>query len=54
MLALLDVLLDSATLIVEMDDPVGVNRQVGHGKADPREPFAGMPLDLDEKPSAVS
>ena len=34
LLAFLDVLLGGATLIVEMDDPFGVHRQVGHDKAD--------------------
>lgn len=46
LLTFFDVLLGGATLIVEMDDPVGVHRQVGHDEADAREQLAGMPLNL--------
>jgi hypothetical protein len=53
LLAFLDVLLGGATLIMEVDDPVGVHWQVGHDKADPRERFAGMPLDFGYDPPGL-
>lgn len=55
LLAFLDVLLDGATLIVEVDDPVRVHRQVRHDEADAGEQFAGVPLDLgNNAPGLVS
>ena len=45
-LALLDVLLGGAALIVECDDPFSGTAQVGDSEADARIQFARMPFDL--------
>ena len=49
-LALLDVLLGGATLVVEDHDPVGTVRQIGDDKADAWVKLAGMPFDLGNHP----
>lgn len=51
LLTFFDVLLGGATLIVEMDDPVRVHRQVGDDETDAGEQLAGMPLYLGDDPS---
>ena len=45
-LALLDVLLRRAALVVEGDDALSWPRQVGHDEADARVKLTRMPLDL--------
>ncbi len=52
-LAFLDVLLRRATLIVEAEDLLGFQGQVGDEKANAREEFAGMPFRLGEYPAGV-
>ena len=47
-LALLDVLLGGAALIVECDDPFSGTAQVGDNEADARIQFARMPFDLGD------
>lgn len=48
LLDFLDMLFGCATLIVEVDNPVRVHRQIGHDKADAREQLAGMPFNLGD------
>ena len=47
-LALLDVLLGGATLVVELHHPVGFHRQVGDDEAHAGEELARMPFDLGD------
>jgi len=49
-LALLDILLGCATLVVEHHDPIGTAREVGDDEADARVKLARMPLDLGDHP----
>ena len=49
-LALLDVLLRRAALVVEHHDPVGTAREVGDDEADARIKLARMPFDLGDHP----
>jgi len=50
-LAFLDVLLGRATLIVEAEDLLGLQGQVGDEKANAGEQFAGVPLHLGHYPA---
>jgi hypothetical protein len=53
LLALFDLLLGGARLVVAMNDPLRVHRQVCGDKADTREQPAGMPLTLAMKTRAA-
>ncbi len=46
--ALLDVLLCRAALVVEADDPSGVQGQIGEDKTNTREQITGMPYHLGD------
>ncbi len=53
-LALLDVLLRRAPLIVEQRHPFRRTGHVGHNEADARIQFAGVPLDLRHHPAGFA
>ena len=50
-LALFNMLLRRAALIVECDDPLSRPSEVGHDKPDPGIELARMPLDLGDDPA---
>ena len=53
-LALLDVLLRRATLVVEYHDPVGIAREIGDDKPDAWVKLARVPLDLGDHSQNVA
>ena len=53
-LALLDVMLASAAVVVEADDALGRPRPVGDDEADTRVKLTRMPLDLRHHPAGLA